>query len=218
MVKEVPVDIENTCIGREMSCLIETIQGANSIQPYGDVSFRVIARMADVLMNRNNCHVYKMNSNSREIVDDLIRFQKRIYKHQKQQEKVHWIDIPERFLESFEINEFTHFAEQHQSFTDKNGIELLRKFLTTRNEVNEEYIKKISDPILSEQVIKDTTGQGGPSGALGAFGDGKRRGLKAEMDAIKAKYKNKFEKKYGGKLGNDKEDIYSVRTALLTKH
>jgi len=102
MVKEVPVDIENTCIGREMSCLIETLQGANAIQPYGDVSFRVISRMADILMNRNHCQVYKMNRNSREIVDDLMRFQKTIYKHRKKQEKSHWVDVPERFLDNLE--------------------------------------------------------------------------------------------------------------------
>ena len=159
-----------------------------------------------------------MNSNSREIVDDLIRFQKRIYKYQKQQEKVHWIDVQERFLETLDPSEFAHFVEQHQSFTDKNGIELLRKFLTSRNEDNEEYIKKISDPILSEQIIKDSAAQGGLSGAPGALGDGKRRGLKAEMESMKIKLKNKFEKKYSGKLSNDKEDIYSVRASMLQKH
>ena len=48
MVKDVPVDIENTCIGREMNCLIETLQGASVVKTYGDVSFRVISRIAYV--------------------------------------------------------------------------------------------------------------------------------------------------------------------------
>ena len=126
MVKDVPVDIENTCIGREMSCLIETLQGANAVQPYGDVSFRIISRMADVLMNRNHCQVYKMDRNSRAILEDLVRFQKTIYKHRKKQEKAHWVDIPERFLDSLERPELSHFVEQHQNFTHSNGVALLR--------------------------------------------------------------------------------------------
>jgi hypothetical protein len=31
MVKEIPIDIENTFIGREMSCLIECISGLETI-------------------------------------------------------------------------------------------------------------------------------------------------------------------------------------------
>lgn len=53
-VKTIPIDIENTYMGREMNCLLETIAGVESVQPYSDVSFRVISKIADVLTTYDN--------------------------------------------------------------------------------------------------------------------------------------------------------------------
>jgi len=56
-----------------MNCLIETISGVESIQPYCDVSLRVIMRMADVLMYRHECKVYEI-SESDDVVEELMKF------------------------------------------------------------------------------------------------------------------------------------------------
>lgn len=57
MIKHIPIDIENTWFGREMHVLKECVYGVDGLEPYSDVSFRVISRMADILMMR---HSYKM--------------------------------------------------------------------------------------------------------------------------------------------------------------
>ena len=43
-------------LGRDINTMIETISGNDTIQPYSDVSLRVLMRMADILMFR---HEYK---------------------------------------------------------------------------------------------------------------------------------------------------------------
>lgn len=48
-INSIAIDIENTLIGNDMSCLINTIKGVQSIHPYSDVSVRVLMKMADVL-------------------------------------------------------------------------------------------------------------------------------------------------------------------------
>lgn len=50
MVKVIPIDIENTEIGKDIDTLLKCVSGVDTIEPYGDVSFRLLARIADVLM------------------------------------------------------------------------------------------------------------------------------------------------------------------------
>ena len=47
-------------MGREMNCLLETIAGVESVQPYSDVSFRVISKIADVLTTDNTCQAFNI--------------------------------------------------------------------------------------------------------------------------------------------------------------
>ena len=54
-IKTCPLDIENSSMGKDIVCLLETVSGVESIQPYSDVSLRVIMRMADCLMFRHEC-------------------------------------------------------------------------------------------------------------------------------------------------------------------
>ena len=49
-----PVDIENSNLGREMSYLVNCIGDKESLTPYGNVSLRVMMRIADVLQYRHN--------------------------------------------------------------------------------------------------------------------------------------------------------------------
>ena len=52
-VKRIPLDIENTTMGRYMQPMIDTISGNDSIEPYCDVALRVLIRIGDILMFRH---------------------------------------------------------------------------------------------------------------------------------------------------------------------
>jgi hypothetical protein len=58
-VKRIPIDIENSYIGRGMNCLVDCLDGTDCLSPYTDVSLRVIMRIADVLMNKHECKVFE---------------------------------------------------------------------------------------------------------------------------------------------------------------
>jgi hypothetical protein len=58
LIQNIPIDIENSLIGKDMGCLLDTLGGSESLLPYCDTSLRVIMRMGDVLMYRHYCHVY----------------------------------------------------------------------------------------------------------------------------------------------------------------
>lgn len=47
-----PIEIEETWIGRTIDVLIYAVTGVDSIEPYNYVSFRILQRMADILMNK----------------------------------------------------------------------------------------------------------------------------------------------------------------------
>ena len=72
-VTRIPIDIENTLMGKEMSCLIDCIAGVDTIQPYCDVSFRVINRIADVLMARSFIFENPIDE-SKDTIDVLMKF------------------------------------------------------------------------------------------------------------------------------------------------
>jgi len=97
-VKTIPVDIENSWIGREMKCLIDTITGVDTIQPYCDVSLRVIMRMADVLMCRNDYLFYDVDGGG-DVTGELMKFQEKVYKKKKDQELDYWVDLPNSFMD-----------------------------------------------------------------------------------------------------------------------
>lgn len=196
-VKEVPVDIENTFIGRDMNCLIETISGVHTIQAYSDVSFRVISKMADVLMNRQFCEVYQVDATRDEPIDDLMNFQKRIYKEKKKTELEYWVDVPPRYIEQIEGNEKQFFMDQHYHFTQSNGVALLQMFLTSKFEQNEIMLKTIADPLFDEKNYKREI---------------RRKGLVLEIYEKQSYLEQKFKAKY-----QNEDDLYSVRRAMFEK-
>lgn len=53
-IASIPIDIENTTIGREISSLVNCVSGIDTLQPYGFVSLRVIIKMANVLMFKHD--------------------------------------------------------------------------------------------------------------------------------------------------------------------
>ena len=82
-VKIVPIDIENTFLGREINNLLETIAGVESVCPYSDVSFRVISKIADVLTTDLNCQVFNIGRKTDDPTQNLFSFYKMIYSQRK---------------------------------------------------------------------------------------------------------------------------------------
>jgi hypothetical protein len=73
-------------------------------------------------------------------------------------------------------------------------VALLNLFLTTKSQINEEYLKAIIDPFFDENYhIKN---------------DSKKKALKDEILEIKSEMEQKFELKY-------KKDVYSIRKVML---
>jgi hypothetical protein len=54
-IKTIPIDIENTLLGKDMHSWLEALSGMETVQPFCDVSLRALMRMADILMCRNEC-------------------------------------------------------------------------------------------------------------------------------------------------------------------
>lgn len=124
-VKQLPIDIENSIIGREIRHLMEVISGGETLQPYSDVSLRLIMRMADVLMFRHHIMYVPIDESTEDIQDTLMSYQMQIYKKKKQQELAYWVDKPDDFLESLKkLDEdgFQELEEQHTNFLFANGI------------------------------------------------------------------------------------------------
>ncbi len=61
-ISELSIDIETTHIGSEINCLIEGLSGLETLNPFSNVSLRVIMRMADVLMGKINTYPYDSTS------------------------------------------------------------------------------------------------------------------------------------------------------------
>ena len=60
MIEKFPIDIESTYIGKEVNTLLDCISGIETVSPYSEVSFRILARIADVLMSRDAMDSYKI--------------------------------------------------------------------------------------------------------------------------------------------------------------
>jgi hypothetical protein len=52
-VNTCPIDLENTWIARQIPVLMETFQDQDYIEPYSDVSLRILMRIGDILMFRH---------------------------------------------------------------------------------------------------------------------------------------------------------------------
>lgn len=102
VIGHVPIDIENSYLGRDVKSLLEAVSGQESVQPYGDVSFRIISKIADVLTDSNTCEVFQISNSKDDPMDDMFRCYKEIYRRRKNGEKQHWIDVPPRFVESMD--------------------------------------------------------------------------------------------------------------------
>jgi len=94
-----PIEIEETWIGRSLESLQNTLNGNNSIDPYNIVSFRILQRMANVLMNKIDIDVEDPYSAGVDIVETLKTNYKKNLKERKEQEKTFWVDPPKDFFQ-----------------------------------------------------------------------------------------------------------------------
>ena len=51
-ISKYPIEIEHSQMGVTIDVLMNALTGDNSLDPYNNVSFRVLQRMADILMNQ----------------------------------------------------------------------------------------------------------------------------------------------------------------------
>jgi hypothetical protein len=100
-----PIEIEETWIGRNIEPLTNSLTGSYSIEPYNIVSFRVIQRMANVLMNKIEIDVDDPYSAGVNIVESLKTGYKKNLKDRKEQEKTFWTDPPKDFLSKLKENQ-----------------------------------------------------------------------------------------------------------------
>lgn len=70
-ITNIPIDIENTFIGRDVTCLMETLQGVTTVNPYCDVSLRIIMRIADALQARHHVQFYKIGQAGKNVSEEL---------------------------------------------------------------------------------------------------------------------------------------------------
>ena len=84
-----------------MNCLLNCIDGTDSLLPYTDVSLRVIMRMADVLMARHKFKVFEHDMQE-DMCGDLITHHEKLYTKKKKKEKDYWIDMPDRYIQDLD--------------------------------------------------------------------------------------------------------------------
>jgi hypothetical protein len=58
---EVPIDLENTLLGQSIAELLDMLAGKSNavIKPYNFVSYRIIAKIANLLQNKNESNLFK---------------------------------------------------------------------------------------------------------------------------------------------------------------
>lgn len=93
-----PIELEETWLGRSMDVLIYAVTGVDSISPYNYVSFRLLQRMADILMNKVDIDVIDPFHPGIDIVSHLQNHYREKLRKRKQAERTYWEDPPEEFL------------------------------------------------------------------------------------------------------------------------
>lgn len=56
-----------------MNYLIECMTGKETVSPYGDVSLRILMKIADILMNRFVCHPFDVVENNTDKLEEIFK-------------------------------------------------------------------------------------------------------------------------------------------------
>lgn len=69
-MSKITIDLENTFMGTQFATLREVIAGNNhkGVVPFNYISFRVIARMADLLQNKQQTNFFKDYSAGTDVI------------------------------------------------------------------------------------------------------------------------------------------------------
>ena len=103
--KQIPIDVEGTQLGRDATALLaalvelpekSTAEVDEPISPYCDMSFRLLSRLADALMQKHECDSHEVDSVA-TAVEDLFEFQKRLYHKRIVYEKRYFVDKSQYF-------------------------------------------------------------------------------------------------------------------------
>lgn len=84
--------------------LIGTLTGTDSLDPYNNVSFRVLQRMADLLMNRTDLDVIDPFNSRGGVINALKQHYLKKLKDRKKFERSFWEDPIEGFHEKLQKN------------------------------------------------------------------------------------------------------------------
>lgn len=89
---------------------------------------------------------------SKDTGEELRKFQKDLYKIRKKLDEEFWTDIPCGYYQMLEMQDENFnrdkLLEHHTRFFNKDGIVILKNYLTQKYPVNEDYIRQLSDPQL----------------------------------------------------------------------
>ena len=197
LVKSIPIDIETTMFGREMQPLIECISASDSPEAYGDVSLRVIMRMADILMYRHSYKKFDIEGEG-DVIRGLMDFASVNYTKKKSREIDFWVDKPARFTEELNEKAIEELTSQHNNFTSKNGVALLQIFLTSKTKINEILLKELVSDCFNDQITAKTKAKG-ETKAFGAD-------IKDKLSSLEQQFKKNYCK-----------DEYSIRRTMYEK-
>ena len=138
-----------------MDTLLYVLNGEDSISPYNYVSFRIIQRIADVLMNFGiDDPVFDPFLPGVDVLQILKENYRENFKKRKQREREYWQEPEKALIDRIKQgqhtksvlnageNAFYHsFFRQHYWFTSNNGIPILRMFLTKKVALCEQWLK-----------------------------------------------------------------------------
>ncbi len=156
----IPIDIENTYIGRNMEYLFRCMAGNESLEPNSIVSYRIISRIADLLMAIPEAHCETMHGEG--AIEKLKDMMGERWERKLEDEVKNWSDFEEgarRNIDKVRDNESEkeNFIQQHKLISSFDGLNRLINFIF-KNEnakgnqkrkfnltLNDEFSKKINN-------------------------------------------------------------------------
>lgn len=152
-LKEAPVDVERTWIGSNVEPLIMNCVGNNHLNPYSEVSFRVIQRIADVLMGAPDQELFVADDREENKLQSLIDYNIKVHDQRIKDECSAWL-MPEEM--TIVTDKYRLFYE-HNRFVQIKGITTILTFLMGKSSLNsldlEKELQSEYNPIYEQQTL-----------------------------------------------------------------
>lgn len=159
----IPIEIECTWSGRFLDSLLLCTTGNDALPAYNIVSYRIIARIADVLQGKTK--EFPLDLGSCYDKEDLRRKTQEEFMQKIKKEFYIWEDdISEEnltaMIKNMDESEKESFIKQHSFFSSQNGLEKILMFLLGKTASNqaailEKQLLKEFDQKYSNNFIKD---------------------------------------------------------------